>query len=144
MCFITPFSHPGGAIDATTRYARPQLELISRLNPDLRRARSARSTPRLNAELNYMFLCYEKIRTCYSAISVCTVDLVYINATSPPHAISTLPTLFSFSVLLSTLPFGSTSCLLPTAEVRQSTMSVSTKILVNERRAATSALPSCS
>ncbi|KAN0129680.1 hypothetical protein V8E53_012500, partial [Lactarius tabidus] len=88
-----------------------------------------------------------KIRTCYSAISVCTVDLVYIYATSPPHAISTLHILFSFSLLLlSTLSFGSKSCLLPAAEVRQSAMGVSTRILVTERRlgAATSALPSCS
>jgi hypothetical protein len=58
------------------RYARPQLELISQLNSDLRRACSARSTPRLSAELTV--LCYEKIRTCYSTISVYTVHLVYI------------------------------------------------------------------
>jgi hypothetical protein len=81
MCFITPSSHQGGVINATMRYARPQLELISQLNSDLPRACSARSTPRLSAELtatNHMLLCYEKIRTCYSTISVCTVHLVYI------------------------------------------------------------------
>jgi hypothetical protein len=93
MCFITPFSHPGGAIDATTRYARPQLELISRLNPDLRRARSARSTPRLNAELNYMFLCYEKIRTCSFLLTVSTRPpgtIFHLSLTTAGHKTVTL------------------------------------------------------
>jgi hypothetical protein len=135
MCFITPSSHQGGVINATMRYARPQLELISQLNSDLRRACSARSTPRLSAELtatNHMFCAmrkYEHVIPRYLSAPCTLFTSTYVSTSGyihAPYSLLFFPTTIYTSLWNDLLSITRRSR-------RQSTMGASTRILVNER-----------